>query len=161
MGIPFIKSLSMEYYEPCPAPEFGHVFKLMGPPFDDIWVRMLCSRPWCPNCEPVRVWRMRIKIHKYLIHNNPKNLWLVTRSVRNEARLIDGFRTLHECNQTFNNQIKEPGQHPFHGFVTSSIGTYEVTYKYNTGYNVHQHIIIGSHADKHISIIQDIMFISI
>ncbi len=144
----YIKDLPDEFYHDCPyASQAGHVFKLMGPPFEDLWVKMLCSRPWCLPCGDIRIWRMRLKIHKYLKYHNKKNLWLWTRSVRNEGRLVDAFRTLHECNQRFNTEVKDRPEHAYHK-VETSIGTYEITYNYYRGYNLHQHIILGSDVDR-------------
>ncbi len=142
--------LTSEYYEPCPYVEDidGHVFKYREEPYEDMWVKFLCSRPWCERCAPFRMWRLRQKIHKYLIHNHPSHMWFVTRSVRNERSLKKAFETLHAANQAFDKQKKNDPHHPYHSRVTAWIGTYEITWKYKTGYNLHQHLIIGSEDDR-------------
>ncbi len=148
-GDGYLRDYPEEFYEDCPYANWkGHVFKNLGPPFDDRWVKMLCSRPWCLECEPHRVWRLQRKIKSYLsaVDSACRNYWLVTRSVRNEDRLTDAFRTLHLAAKIFLEQKNSP--HPFHDVVKIWIGTYEVTYHYNTGYNLHQHFIVGADVDK-------------
>ncbi len=144
----YLMDLPEAFYEDCPYANWkGHVFKNLGPPFDDTWVKMLCSRAWCLACEPHRVWRMQRKIKSYLSSekNACRNYWLVTRSVKNEDRLIDAFRTLHLAAKTFLEQVSSP--HPFHDLVKVWTGSYEITYDYMKGYNLHQHFIVG--ADVH------------
>lgn len=144
----YLRDKPEEFYLPCPMEDqHGHVFKPFGPPFDDLWIKMLCSRPWCSTCERVKMWRLRRKLHKYLSHNKPKHLWLWTRSVRNESRLVDAFRTLHHCNNNFAKQKDKDPHHPYHSVVTSYIGTYEITWHYFKGYNLHQHLIVGADAE--------------
>ncbi len=110
---------------------------------DQIFVPQICSRPWCGKCEVLRIWRLRHRIFKYLEHHRPVRLWMVTRSVRNDFRLIDAFADLHRANKQYlwwNRRIENNPE----GRIFCWIGTYEITYSLSTGYNLHQHRIVGT-----------------
>ncbi len=117
-------------------------------PSDQIYVRSVCSNPWCPGCEPVRVWRIRHRITKYFQYYNPPRQWLLTRSVRNEFRLIDAFATLRETNRGFRDKCNKYREgNPF-DVVSHWMGTYEITFSLKKGYNLHQHLILSTQGEN-------------
>ncbi len=139
-------NMPFDFYEDCPMKGYVHVFRLMEP-YEDTLVSARCSRPWCSRCEVLRVQAMRLKIHRYLIHNQPKAMWLWTRSVRNNISLRNAWNMLHDAAHNFSVQRRET-DHYFHGVITCWIGTYEIKYKADTGFNIHQHFIIGANAER-------------
>ncbi len=130
--------MPLEYYESC-AKDVVHTFRMLEP-WADKWVRVACGRPWCVPCEILKMARFRAKIHRYLNHWNPTYLWLLTRSVKNSMELPFGFDKLHNTIRKLlnNNAMTE------HRKITHYIGTYEVVHSLRTGWNVHQHLIIGT-----------------
>ncbi len=138
--------MPLDFYEVCPK-EVAHTFRLLEP-WDDRWVRISCGRPWCVRCEGLKMARFRLKIHRYLTHWTPSHLWLLTRSVRNSYSIKVGFDSLHETVKRLTEQKKKKSSHLEHDKITHFIGTYEVKHKLDTGFNVHQHYIIGTEHDR-------------
>ncbi len=130
--------MPLEFYENC-AKDVVHTFRMLEP-WSDKWVRVSCGRPWCVPCEALKMARFRAKIHRYLNHWNPPYLWLLTRSVKNSMELPFGFDKLHATIRKLLNNNSSVEHHK----ITHYIGTYEVVHSLNTGWNVHQHLIIGT-----------------
>ncbi len=127
--------------------ENGYVHVFDGEdPTDNLWVQSVCSRPWCSRCEPIRVWRLRRKMEKYLEWHSPKHLWIVTRSVRNEPELVTSFNTLRAAQVAFAKSNKVD-HHSFR-FAQHWIATTEITYTHWKGYNVHEHMIWGTESAR-------------
>ncbi len=97
-------------------------------------------------CEKLKMLRFRAKIHRYLNQYNPPHLWLLTRSVRNNQELKDAFDKLHFAVKRLTDANKNNAKNE-HNKITHYIGTYEVKHKLDKGWNVHQHLIIGSEHD--------------
>ncbi len=113
----------------------------------EIWVKARCSAPWCSRCEGLRCSAIKRKINQYLDYHNPPHLWFVTRSVRNDLSLKRAFDDLHHVNHNFVTQKDKSATHPWHSNAEFWIGTYEITWTRQKGYNVHQHLIVGSTND--------------
>ncbi len=122
-----------------------HVFDTFDPE-DELRVAQVCSRPWCSNCEPVRVWRLQRKIMKYLDYHETqfKHLWMVTRSVRNTPEVVSAFNSLRAAQRAFTKSASgDRGKdHPLR-LARFWIATTEIKYSHRTGYNVHEHMIWG------------------
>ncbi len=127
------------------APAFVHMLS-RGDVSDQLWVRQVCSRPWCAPCEQYRTWRMEHRITQYMDYHQPQRIWMMTKSIKNEFRLIDAFGGLHECNRRFTMYDNAPSWG-----VTKQvfcwIATYEITYSERTGYHLHQHALIGTRGE--------------
>ncbi len=121
-------------------------------PSVQIWVRSVCSRPWCDRCESTRLWRMRNRISEYVSHHRDRgditavvNWWFLTRSVANSASVGYAFEEFRQAKRTFHrNQLRDE-KHPFNR-ISAWIGVHEMTYNIRTGYNLHQHMLVGSQA---------------
>ncbi len=124
---------------------YVHVHDRWDPTASNLWVKSVCSRPWCRSCEPMRVWRLMRKIEKYLKWHSPRHLWIVTRSVRNEPELVTSFNTLRAAQFSFNNSSRRAPTHPFR-VAEIWIATTEITHSHKEGYNVHEHMIWGTHS---------------
>ncbi len=118
-----------------------HVFQAFDPP-DELWVKATCSKPWCGSCEAVKVWRRQRKNKKYLDHNSPKRLYIVTRSVRNTSTLLGGFNSLRDAQLKFSKHVTRQADHPLNK-VTAWVATTEIVYANEKGWNVHEHMIWG------------------
>ncbi len=136
----FLKDLIPDEERECPV-GYVHVFDGMDST-DNLWVKSVCSRPWCSRCEPVRVWRLRRKMEKYLEWHSPKHLWIITRSVRNEPELVSSFNTLRSAQVAFAKSAKSK-THPFR-YAEFWIATTEIKHSHRNGYNVHEHMIWGT-----------------
>lgn len=68
-----------EGWSGCGLPTKVH---LVGPDSASIWVNPTCSLPWCPDCEPSRCNRIRMKIGRWINHWQPENLFMVTISTK-------------------------------------------------------------------------------
>ncbi len=120
------------------------MFDRWDPTSVNLWVKSVCSRPWCLFCEPVKVWRLKRKIEKYLKWNSPRHLWIITRSVRNEPELVAAFNTLRAAQVAFAKSSKPKAKtHPFR-HAKFWIATTEITHSHREGYNVHEHMIWGT-----------------
>lgn len=115
----------------------------------DVWIKSACSRPWCRQCEPIRVWRLQRKIMKYLDWHSAgyKHLWIVTRSVRNESTLESSFNTLRAAQVAFAKQSVREKSHPLR-VAAVWIATTEITFSHRTGWNVHEHMIWGTQSSR-------------
>ena len=120
---------------------YVHVFEAFDPN-NNLWVKSACSRPWCSRCEPIRVWRLKRKIMKYLEWHKPRHLWIVTRSVRNTPEMVSSFNSLRWAQVAFAKSSKAK-QHPFrHAKVW--IATTEIKHSIQKGYNIHEHAVWGT-----------------
>ncbi len=124
-------------------PSFVHMLH-RGDVSDQLWIRQVCRRPWCGPCEQIRAWRLQHRIKTYVDYHKPLNVWLVTKSVKNDMRLVDAFSALHLANMNFTRYCRRQTVDPLEP-VTCWIATYEITYSVVTGYNLHQHALVGTH----------------
>ncbi len=124
---------------------FAHLLDIMDPS-TQLWVKSVCSRPWCEPCEYVRVLRIRQRISHYFGYHRPRHLWMVTRSVKNHWSLRVSFRHLHETNRRFVIYDKRL-EKPQWCRIPYWVGTYEITHGDN-GYNLHEHLIVGTDYPK-------------
>lgn len=109
----------------------------------NVYAKAVCSRPWCHSCEEVRKWKIRSRIAEYTsFHEDVPHWWFVTRSVRNDASLSVAWENLHATNRKFQQIMKRSSA----GWdrVAAWIGSYEITWSLKEGYNVHQHLVVGS-----------------
>ncbi len=127
----------------CEMP-FVHLFEMMDPS-EQLWIRSRCSKPWCLTCEPAKVWRLQVKIRKYLDYHDCTHYWLITRSVRNEPEIFTAFNTFNDARQKFVKQVRDHKDHPYR-VAEKWISTTEITHSLDTGFNVHEHIIWGSNS---------------
>ncbi len=116
-------------------------------PDDEVFVKSICSRPWCLPCESIRVWRLKRKIMKYLEYHNPRNLWIVTRSTKNRPEFVASINLLRSAQVAFSKQATKKETHPFNK-AQCWIATTEVTHDLLTGYNVHEHMIWGTESSR-------------
>ncbi len=140
----YVVEMPLEYYEVCPK-DVVHTFRMLEP-WDDKWVKVGCGRPWCVPCEALKMARFRAKIHRYLNHWEPPYLWLLTRSNKNAQHLPYAFDKLHSAVKQLAQQNKTAVKTE-HNKISHYIGTYEVKHALDTGFNVHQHLIIGTEHD--------------
>ncbi len=110
---------------------------------DQLWIRQVCSRHWCSPCEQLRSWRMEHRINKYMECHQPGTVWMITRSVRNDYSLQRAFDDLHEANRRFYLYCKRRRYNPW-APIYCWIATYEIKYDPFTGYNLHQHLLVGT-----------------
>ncbi len=117
----------------------------------DLFVPQKCSMPWCSDCEPIRVGKLKVKIRKYLEHNwlTGSSLWIVTRSVRNDFGLERSFNALRLAQQAWTKQLKSRDNldHPLRS-VDAWIATTEIKHSATKGYNVHEHAIWQTQTDR-------------
>ncbi len=139
----YILDMPLEYFDVCDGRDVIHTFRMM-PEYEDRWARHLCSKPWCASCYAVRQGRLKLKIHRYLIYRDDPHLWFLTRSVKNSTSLKQAFDSLHATIATFTKNKKTQ----FRQDVRSYIGTYEIVHSLKTGFNLHQHLIIGTEVDR-------------
>ncbi len=125
------------------VPSFVHMLS-RADVSEQLYVRQVCRRHWCGPCEQIRAWRIQHRIKRYLEYHQPQTVWLVTKSVKNDMRLKDAFRSLHTVNHDFLVYCRRNTPDPL-DVVTCWIGTYEITYDVVTGYNLHQHALVGTH----------------
>ncbi len=107
----------------------------------------LCSRSWCASCEKTRTWRYRNRIANYVtneerVTGGTRHWWFLTRSVRNDMSARLAFDEFLVAKRKFHMHVSQPW-HPFNK-VTSWIGTQELVYNPKTGYNLHQHMLVGA-----------------
>lgn len=129
---------------------YVHVFESLDPS-SELWVKSVCSRPWCRQCEGVRVWRLQRKILKYLNHNYDSqrgfHLWVVTRSVRNTPEMVSSFNSLRSAQVAWTKQNVREENHPLREAVFW-IETTEIKYSHEKGFNVHAHAIWGTQSSR-------------
>ncbi len=123
-------------------PGFAHLIS-RGMVEDQVFIRQVCSRPWCSPCESHRTWRLQQKIKRYLDYHKPDKVYLVTKSVRNDHSLKRAFDDLHAANDRFRLYATRALYDP-RVPVVCWIATYEITYSLETGYNLHQHALMGT-----------------
>ncbi len=125
--------------------EYIHVLLSEDPKFQH-WVRATCSRPWCAPCEEIRTWRFRKKVEDYIKFSmeerNIPHWWFLTRSIQNRHDPQSAFTMFLEAKRRFH---KDTGRswHPFTE-IKAWIAAVECTYSAGAGYNVHQHMLVGS-----------------
>ncbi len=140
-GLHYITKMPLEFYEECVAGAV-HSFRMFEP-WEDVFTKVTCGRPWCDRCETLKMWRFRKKIHIYLNYHKPKFLWMLTRSTVNMQHLKDGFDDLHKAIRRLSYGMKDYRDYE-HNKINHYIGTYEVKHKIVEGFNVHQHLILGT-----------------
>lgn len=115
----------------------------------DLFVPEKCSMPWCADCEPIRVGKLKRKIMKYLEHNWTKesHFWVVTRSVKNEPELLSSFNTLRYAQRKWTFGSKNNADHPFRS-AKAWIAVTEIKHSIQKGYNVHEHMIWVTQSDR-------------
>ncbi len=113
-----------------------------------MYIPAFCWKPWHPECELFRVSRMRRRIYNYIDHHDdPPSYWYsVTRSVRNDLSLHQAFDDLRDAQRLFSVDTTDHEDHPFNR-VPAYVAVTEVTWKFKTGYNVHQHAIVKSEVE--------------
>ncbi len=124
-----------------------HVLRYTKPQ-EQFWLPAVCSRPWCYSCEAIRTSRMSNRIGKYVDHHQAEgvdNWWFLTRSVKNHWTLLGAFRSLRDAQRRFHSNSNRPS-HPFHS-VEAYVAVTEITYGERSGYNVHQHMLLGSRGE--------------
>ncbi len=124
--------------------EWIHLFNsALIDPVNDIFVKQHCWKPWCRSCERARVWRLRDRILSYIGEYKEGGVWyFVTRSVRNDLNLKTAFVDLRLAQQKFADDFKDDKENPWNS-VSAWIGVNEITYSPITGYNLHQHMLVG------------------
>ncbi len=128
---------------------FVHVLVSNDPRYQ-WWVRAICARPWCDPCERVRLWRFRDRIAKYInwsVTRGISHWWFVTRSVRNSHNARVAFLEFNQTKSEFHRKISR-SSHPWSD-VDAWIGVQELTYNPGSGYNLHQHMLIGQKGHRH------------
>ncbi len=92
---------------------------------------------------------MSNRIGKYVDHHQAEgvdNWWFLTRSVKNHWSLLTAFRSLRENQRRFHSNSNRRS-HPFNR-VEAYVGVTEITHTAKNGYNVHQHMLLGSRETK-------------
>ncbi len=128
------------------TPHYVHVIANNAPEYQ-YYLRSVCSRSWCGPCEKMRTWRYRNRIASYLSHQaevigGVRHWWFLTRSVRNAKNPRIAFDTFLRTKRKFHMHIQKEW-HPFH-HAQAWIGVQEITHDLATGYNLHQHVLVGS-----------------
>ncbi len=134
-----------------PEHNFLHLIAYTDPKYQ-YYLRGACSRPWCDQCEKQRLWRYRNRIAAYLAYNRVERgvtkWWFLTRSIRNSHNLRSAFSEFNHVRKAFHNNYRRE-THPWSG-VRAFIGVIEITYSHRTGYNLHQHMLVGAHDFRHV-----------
>ncbi len=113
-------------------------------PWVQTYVRSKCSHPWCVPCDKLRRNALLRKIIDYIEwwnHKGVKTWWFLTRSIRNERDASQAFKTFSENRRSFHNRSGRK-DHPWNK-VPAWIGVQEITHNDQTGYNVHQHMLVA------------------
>ncbi len=129
-----------------PDHNFVHLIAYMDPKYQ-YYIQGTCSKPWCVPCEKQRLWRYRNRIAAYLQHNRAEGVtcwWFLTRSIRNSHNVRSAFSEFNIVRRAFHNDYQKAVWHPFHR-VRAFVGVMEMTYSERTGYNLHQHMLVGAH----------------
>ncbi len=134
-----------------PEHNYVHLLALTDPKYQ-YYIRGSCSLPWCDLCEKQRLWRYRNRIAAYLAYNRVERgvtkWWFLTRSIRNSHNPRSAFSEFNHVRRAFHNHHQQYW-HPWQG-VRAFIGVIEITYKEETGYNLHQHLLVGAHDWRHV-----------
>ncbi len=127
-----------------PDHAFVHLLAWRDPRYQ-YWIPGACSRPWCDPCERQRLGRYRNRIEKYISYHEDRGLskwWFLTRSIRNSHNPWAAFNEFIAVRKLFQAHVFRD-THPFH-LVRAWVAMSEMTYSMRTGYNLHQHMLLGT-----------------
>lgn len=133
------------FWEREPEHNYVHLVQNEHPEYQ-YYIQGACSRPWCAVCEKQRLWRYRNRIAAYLEYNRGLGVncwWFLTRSIRNSHSVRSAFVEFSIVRRAFHQNAARWAPHPWHK-VRAFIGVMEMTYSPETGYNLHQHMLVGA-----------------
>ncbi len=130
---------------------YVHLIAYTDPKYQ-YWLKAVCGRPWCSKCEKMRLWRYRNRIASYVKFQRDvgtNHWWFLTRSIRNSHNPRIAFEEFLSVKRKFHNH-RAQAWHPFNR-VTAWVGMLEITFSRGEGYNLHQHLLLGTHRKNDVS----------